>query len=70
MPKREIDARVSHEPGSAGDLIHEAVKVTKTRQELAQRCGISRDYLRRIENGDRTMSYTLQVTLERIAAGE
>lgn len=62
-----IDARAQHAPASAPGLIASAVAVAGTQAEVAARCGVSAEYLRLLASGQRTMSYSLQVTLEQIA---
>lgn len=63
-----IDARTHHDPAAAPGLVARAIEAAGTQRELAARCGVTRDSLRKIARGDRGMSYAMQVLLERIIA--
>lgn len=62
-----VDARVHHRPEDAARLVMEACNAAGSQAEVTARCGVSRDYLRKLRRGELTMSYPLQVTLELIA---
>lgn len=61
-----IDARIKHDPASAPGLVAQAIAVCGTQREAAARLGVSREYLRQLSNGRAGMSYSLQVSLERL----
>ena len=61
-----IDAKTQHNPGQAERLIRGGIKVAGTQKELAARLGVTRDYLLKLQKGDRQMSYSLQVAMEQI----
>jgi plasmid maintenance system antidote protein VapI len=61
-----IDARVNYEPNKANDLINKAEIIAGNKTELAERVGMTRQYLNAILRGDKKMSYGLQVMLEAI----
>ncbi len=59
-----IDARVNYTPEKAGELIRQAEKAAGSKTVLAERVGMTRQYLNAILRGDKKMSYGLQVMLE------
>lgn len=62
-----IDARNQHDPAKAPGLINEAIAITGTQKELAERLGVTSKYLQFLKSGRSTnMSYLLQVALERL----
>lgn len=61
-----IDARVNYDPNKANYLINTAEKAVGSKTELAERVGMTRQYLNAILRGDKKMSYGLQVMLEAI----
>lgn len=65
-----IDARRFHDPVKAPGLVAQAIERCGTQRELAERTGLTRDYLRKLARSDREMSYSVQVMLECIAADE
>lgn len=62
-----IDARMHHDPAAAPGLVVRAIEAAGSQKELAARCGVTRDALRKIARGDRRLTYAMQVMLERIA---
>lgn len=63
-----IDARTHHDPALAPGLITQALAVTKSQNELAERLGVTAKYLQHLKSKRSTnMSYPLQVALEAIA---
>ncbi|REC94895.1 hypothetical protein [Kushneria indalinina] len=65
-----IDARTQYAPETAARLIDKAVAACtpSTRNELAERIGMTRQYLSGVYAGRKTMSYGMQVMLESITA--
>ena len=61
-----IDATQYHDPALAPGLVASAIKAAGSQRAVAARCGLSREYLRRLANGDGDMSYGVQVMLEGI----
>lgn len=62
-----VDARVHHRPLDGARLVAEGIARVGTQAELAARCGVTREYLRLLSNGERRLPYVMQVTLEQIA---
>lgn len=62
-----IDARIHYHPDQVPGLIRVALEVAGTQKELAARLGVSGEYLRLLQAGERTISYSLQVALESLA---
>lgn len=63
---RTPDARELHRPDAGPELVAKAIERLGTQAELAARCDVSREYLRLLANGERQLSYPMQVTLEQI----
>lgn len=64
-----IDARKYHDPAKAPGLINEALAITHSQKELAERLGVTSKYLQHLKSGYReNMSYLLQVSLEQLIA--
>lgn len=63
-----IDARTHHDPDAAPGLIDGAIRAAGTQNELAERLGMTRQYVRMVRKGEKTMSYGMQVMLEGIVA--
>lgn len=60
-----IDARAHHDPAKAPGLITQALAITTSQKELAERLGVTPKYLQFLKSGRSTnMSYLLQVALE------
>mgnify|MGYP000240962801 CR=1 FL=1 len=61
-----IDARTHHDPAKAPGLIAQAAQVAGSTTELSRRLGVSRDTLYKLQRGENTLTYTMQVALEQI----
>lgn len=61
-----IDAVHHYDPEKAPVLVREARQKWGTQQHVAQRIGVSRDYLRKLEKSHRVMGFGVQVMLEAI----
>jgi len=61
-----IDARTQHDPAMAPGLVARATEAAGNQRELAERCAVSARYLRMLSRGEKTMSYAIQVMLERV----
>lgn len=62
-----VDAEGRHAPGTAPMLVKRAEAKVGNQGLLAARLGVSRDYLRKLANGQRKMPYGTQVMLEELA---
>lgn len=62
-----VSAGLHHRPEIAAQLIESAVSRLGTRREVADRLGVSTEYLRLLSSRKRRMSYALQFTLEQLA---
>lgn len=61
-----IDAAQYHDPRKAPALIESAIQSAGSQRAVAERCGLSREYLRQLAKGGGEMSYGVQVMLEGI----
>jgi len=62
-----VNASLRHDPSLGAKLVSKGRDVCGTQQALADRLGVSRDYLRRVQRGERDMSFGMQVALEVLA---
>ena len=62
-----IDARTKHRPELAPALIEKGIIAAGTQTELAERIGVTSEYLRQLKRaGSKKMSYQVQVCLEQV----
>lgn len=59
-----VDATRRHDPKMAPELVGRALTACGTQQRVAERMGVSRDYLRKLVKGERKMRFGMQVMLE------
>lgn len=64
-----VNAALKHDPSLGPELVRKARAVCGGQQSLADRIGVSRDYLRRVEKGQRNMSFGIQLALEELGGG-